>query len=77
MTLQQLKYVITVAEVGTITEAAENSLFRSQAGQKGRICAFGQTVFKPAMRLCFHGRRQSPHGRRRVEEAHPYPQHCP
>lgn len=31
MTLQQLKYVITVAEVGTITEAAENSLFRSQA----------------------------------------------
>ena len=29
------------------------------------------------MRLCFHGRRQSPHGRRRVEEAHPYPQHCP
>lgn len=30
MTLQQLKYVITVAEVGTITEATENSLFRSQ-----------------------------------------------
>ena len=53
MTLQQLKYVITVAEVGTITEAAENSLFRSQARQKGRICAFGQTVFKSAMRLCF------------------------
>ncbi|WP_243069564.1 hypothetical protein [Roseburia sp. AM16-25] len=53
MTLQQLKYVITLAEVGMITEAAENSLFRSQAGQKGRICAFGQTVFKPAMRLCF------------------------
>lgn len=36
MTLQQLKYVITLAEVGMITEAAENSLFRSQAGQKGR-----------------------------------------
>lgn len=29
MTLQQLKYVITVAEVGTITEAAEK-LFISQ-----------------------------------------------
>lgn len=53
MTLQQLKYVITVAEVGTITEAAGKLFIRSQAGQKGRICAFGQTVFKPAMRLCF------------------------
>ena len=29
MTLQQLKYVITVAETGTITEAA-NQLFISQ-----------------------------------------------
>ena len=31
MTLQQLKYVITVAEVGTITEAAGKLFIRSQA----------------------------------------------
>lgn len=31
MTLQQLKYVVTVAEAGTITNAAKNYIFPSPA----------------------------------------------
>lgn len=31
MTLQQLRYIVMVAETGTITEAAGNYIFHSQA----------------------------------------------
>ena len=42
MTLQQLKYVITVAETGTITEAA-NQLFISQPSHCQASCVHQQT----------------------------------
>ena len=37
MTLQQLKYIVTVAQTGTITEAA-GKLYRSEERRVGKEC---------------------------------------
>lgn len=52
MTLQQLKYVITVAETGTITEAA-NQLFISQPSLTNCQCRFYFVCFRRSKNVVF------------------------